>query len=327
MPPLPADSLPSAVLVWDGGQIPSCDRSAQLLSNVSVYLGRNAFEPDAPLTIRVGLRRSTDPQAVIADVSELDEGGTVLGVRTVAGGSCEALDEPLTLVVALMLDAPPAPAAPAPVATPAAQPDAPQENAPDREPPEAQETEASAVDHEKPEPPESHAFVSAGLATSFGKLPFFDFGPELRLAYKPLRFWGLEVSGRLLFGSRQELPGTGAIDFGLAEVGAALCPLESFRNGLLLRGCGGIELGWLRAKSVDLEGGHQRTEVVYSPELHLQIAETIGEKFLFGGGVELAFPIRPNQYVYRDPEGVRQLAFQMSVPSLGLSLFLTRLLP
>ena len=57
--PLAAAALPVAVLVWDGGQVsPACDRSAELERNVAAYLGRDAFEANAPLIIRVGLRRS-----------------------------------------------------------------------------------------------------------------------------------------------------------------------------------------------------------------------------------------------------------------------------
>jgi hypothetical protein len=109
VPVLAATALPVAVLIWDGGQVsPACDRSAELERNVAAYLGRDAFEANAPLVIRIGLRRSLSDGAIAADISKIGEDGQVVGVRTVSGGtSCETLDDPLTLVVALMLDAPP----------------------------------------------------------------------------------------------------------------------------------------------------------------------------------------------------------------------------
>jgi hypothetical protein len=326
--PVPVDTLPSATLIWDGGQLPACDRSTVLRQNVGVYLGRDPFEDDAPLTIRVGLRRAAETDAVIADVSEVDEQGHVLGVRSVRGGaSCETLDEPLTLVVALMLDGTPGSAERQPEVTPLA----PQANERRTEPASDQALDSEPISNIPENPGEEaqpgHAFVSAGVGTTFGKLPFFNFGPQLQLVFKPRGFWGLELSGGALGGSRTELPGSGSIDFLLLELGAALCPLESLRDGLLLRGCGGLAVGWLRARSHELEPPHQRTEVLLSPELHLQVAQSIGKGFFLGGGAGLSFPIRPNQYVYRDADGIRQVAFQMSVPSLGLGVFVARRLP
>ena len=328
--PAPADTLPSATLVWDGGQIPACDRSGALRQNVGVYLGRDPFVAGAPLTIRVGLRRAPESGAVIADVSQVDDEGHVLGVRSVRGTSCETLDEPLTLVVALMLDETPSAPEQSPEFAPQA-PQPPQAKQP-RSEPEADgaldsDLTASDPDPAAEEPQPAHGFVSAGVGTTFGKLPFFSYGPQLQVVFKPRRFWGLELSAGALGGSRVELPGSGAIDFLLLELGGALCPLESLRDGLLLRGCGGFSVGWLRAESHDLEPSHRRTEVVFSPDVHLQVAQTIGKGFLVGGGVGAAFPIRPNQYAYRDAAGVRQVAFQMSVPSLNLGLFLARRFP
>ena len=324
--PAPADTLASAALVWDGAQLPTCDRSGALRQSVGVYLGRDPFANDAPLTIRVGVRRATEPAGVIADVSEVDEQGHVLGVRSVRAASCETLDEPLTLVVALMLDETPL--------TPERQPElAP--SPPQPKPPSASEADDSSdsgpistVPEPAAEPPQpAHAFVSAGIGTSFGKVPFFSYGPQLQVVFKPKGFWGLELSAGALGGSGVELPGSGTIDFLLLELGGALCPLESLHEGLLLRGCGGFTVGWLRAESHDLEPNRRRTEVVFSPDLHVQVAQSIGKGFFVGGGLAAAFPIRPNQYAYRDADGVGRVAFQMSVPSLNLNLFLARVFP
>jgi len=322
--PVPADTLPAAALVWDGGQVPACDRSTLLRQNVSVYLGRDPFQDDAPLTIRVALRRASEADALIADVSEVDEQGHVLGVRSVRGSRCETLDEPLTLVVALMLDETTSNSEPA--REPAPPPPKPNER--ETEPAAEQSSDSELISPVAEDPSREmqpgHAFVSLGIGTSLGKLPFVNYGLQLQAVFKPRRFWGLEFSAGALGGSRVDLPSSGTINFLLLELGAALCPLESLHDGILLRGCGGLAVGWLRAESHDLVPTRRRTEVVLSPELHLQLAHSIGSNFLLGGGLGAAFPIRPNQYVYRDPDGVRRSAFQMSIPSFTLGLFLAR---
>ena len=326
--PVPVATPPSATLIWDGGQLPACDRSAALRKNVSVYLGRDPFEDDAGLTIRVAVRRAAEIGLVVADVSEVDDQGHTLGVRSVPGGSsCETLDEPLTLVVALMLDETPR-ALDRRLEVPPRPPEPPERRTdPTADDASDPDSTMTVPDGPAEQPQPAHAFLSAGIGTTFGKLPFFSFGPQLQAVFKPRHFWGLELSAGALGGARVELPGSGSMDFLLLEFGAALCPVESLSDGFLLRACGGLSVGWLRAQSHDLEPSRRRTEVVVSPELHVQVGDSIGQGFLFGGGLGVAFPIRPNQYVYRDPEGAQQVAFQMSLPSVTLELFVARRFP
>lgn len=332
VPALPADALPYATLVWDGTELPGCERSADLRHNVSVYLERDAFEDGAPLTIRITPRRAGTGE-VVAEVRQLDGEGHSLGVRNVSGGAtCEGLDEPLTLVVALMLDAPPSQP---PEAAPSEREVSPappvSKHAEHIESPSSEQEDSGPIwlfpEHEATEAAPGHALVSLGLGTTLGQLPFLSYGPEVQVVLKPQHFWGLELSGAVLGGSSVELPISGEIGFRLIQAGGALCPLERIRDGLLLRGCGGMQVGWLRAESRGLEPSRVRHEVVFSPELHLQAAQGVGRGFFLGGGFGVLFPLRANQYTYRDPEGVRAVAFQMASPSLGLGLFVARELP
>jgi hypothetical protein len=80
---------PSTALVWDSAEIrPACDRTAQLRNSVAVYLGRDAFEENAPLMIRVRLRRAAGSSTIIADVSRTDAEGleAALDIWSAAGG-------------------------------------------------------------------------------------------------------------------------------------------------------------------------------------------------------------------------------------------------
>jgi hypothetical protein len=320
------DAQPSAALVWDSRQVrPACDRSAQLRDSVAVYLGRDAFEDGAPLTISVNLRRAAGSSVIIADVSKSDADGKVWGVRSVSGGeTCETLDEVLTLVVALMLDAGNAEQPPQTARDQAAEPE------PTTVPQQSTQPQADNVDYgpistvPTPEPVErapGHLFVGVGIGTTFGLLPFPSYGPQLHLAIKPRGFWGFDVSLHALGGSSVELPGSGEVGFRLLGAGAALCPLDSLHEGLWLRGCAGVQLAWVRAESRDLIPPRQETELVLVPALNLQAAQQLTGNFYIGGALGLLLPIAPNHYTFRTAQGARREAFQMASPSLGFEIF------
>lgn len=313
--PVPAATAPPvAVLVWDGGQVsPTCDRSDELKRNVAAYLGREAFETDAALTIRIGLRRSAEDRGIIADISKIGEDGKVAGVRSVSGGAnCETLDDPLTLVVALMLDAPPE-EAPRPSAA-ALEPPAPEE-------PIQPEPIASDASAEETNLEPGFAVLSAGVGSSIGLLPFPNLGPRLQLDLKPRNFWGISISGLALLGSHTDLPSSGALDFRSIQLGAALCPLDTLRDRNWFAVCGGLEISWIEAEGSALAPHRRKTDWTLSPSLRLQAARQLTGPFLLGGMLGVAFPISRNRYVYRDAAGSSHLAFEVASPALVLGVF------
>ena len=314
VPVLAAAALPVAVLVWDGGQVsPACERSAELERNVAAYLGRDAFEANAPLVIRIGLRRSLNDGAITADISKIGEDGQVIGVRTVSGGkSCETLDDPLTLVVALMLDAPPDEPSPAPA--PAPEPLAPPE------PSQPEPTTSDPVPEDTNQEP-GFALISAGIGSSLGLLPFPNYGPRLQVELKPRHFWGISVGALALLGSHTDLPGSGAIDFRLLQVGAALCPLDTIHDRNWLAVCGGLEIAWLEAEGSDLSPHRRKSDWALSPSLQVRAARQLLGPMLLGGTLGVSFPISRNRYVYSDVAGDSQLAFEVASPALVLGVF------
>jgi hypothetical protein len=311
---LAAAALPVAVLVWDGGQVsPACDRSAELEHNVATYLGHDAFEANAPLVIRISLRRGLNDGAITADISKIGEDGKVVGVRTVSGGkSCETLDEPLTLVVALMLDAPPDEPSPAPA--PAPEPVAPPE-------PSQPEPITSDPDPEDTSQEPGFALISAGIGSSIGLLPFPNYGPRLQVELKPRGFWGISIGALALVGSHTDLPGSGAIDFRLIQVGAALCPLDTIHDRNWFAVCGGLEMAWLEAEGSDLSPHRRKFDWALSPSLQVRAARQLVGPILLGGTLGVSFPISRNRYVYRDVAGSSQLAFEVASPALVLGVF------
>ena len=98
-----------AQLLWDRGTLEvQCERAQQVREGVEAYLGRAVFAAGAELRVRVRLARpAADAGKVLALVTQEDATGQSWGERVVTGDtSCESLDEPLTLVVALMVDRP-----------------------------------------------------------------------------------------------------------------------------------------------------------------------------------------------------------------------------
>ena len=281
---------------------------------MAAYLGRDAFEANAPLTIRIGLRRGPDDRAIIADISKIGEDGKVVGVRTVSGGSnCETLDEPLTLVVALMLDAPPDEPEAAPPPTPQPLPP----------PPPEPEPEPVATD---PSPEDANqapgfALISAGVGSSVGLVPFPNLGPRLQVELKPRGFWGISLGGLALLGSHTDLPGSGAIDFRLLQVGAALCPLDTLHDRTWFALCGGLDILWFEAEGSDLSPHRRKSDWALSPSLRLQAARQLAGQVLIGGTLGVSFPISRNRYTYQDVAGASHLAFQVASPALELGVF------
>src|SRR5690349_3777945 len=100
------DPLAQAVLIWDQGpSAPECERAAAVKAGVEAYLGRPVFGADPALVIRVRVARGASGRSLEATVSQEDASGRAWGERSVSAKDCESLDEPLTLVVALMVDA------------------------------------------------------------------------------------------------------------------------------------------------------------------------------------------------------------------------------
>jgi hypothetical protein len=231
----------------------------------------------------------------------------------VSGGSnCETLDEPLTLVVALMLDTPPE--EPRPAATPSPDPVT---------QPEVSEPEPITSDPipEESPPPPGFALLSAGMGSSVGLLPFPNFGPRLQFHLKPRRFWGLSIGALALLGSHTELPGSGALDFRLIQAGAALCPLDTIHDRTWFALCGGVELTWLEAEGSGLSPHREETDWALSPSLNLSAARQLVGPVSIGGSLGVSFPISRNRYVYRDSQNVGHLAFEVASPSLVLGVF------
>lgn len=307
------DPLAQAVLVWDQERLaPGCDRSEAVKAGVEAYLGRGVFGAAPSLVIRVRISPAVQGRPTVATVTQEDGSGRAWGERSVSGKDCESLDEPLTLVVALMVDSSstseqgPADAS---QVEPAA-PSAPRAVRPEVIPTSSEPIETAPSLQRATEEPGHWAVFGSALAT-MGLLPEPGLGVGLDVRLKPRHFWGLSVDAALLAEQRVEVDG-GNIAFNLAHAGVGLCPLQGSDAVTWWSACGTFSLGWLRARSRGLEGARRKSELFGIPGLSVSGAWLPRGWLFVGAGFAGSFPVSPDRYLYLDALGNEHLAFRMS---------------
>jgi len=315
------DSAPQAALHWDRGALEiECDRAAIVQAGVEAYLGRAVFSADGRLVVRVSLSRLEEAGAarVVARVRQEDASGRAWGERTVAGdNTCASLDDPLTLVVALMVDGPPVEedsmaleaTSPSPTPPPPKQTQTPRE-APEPAPGEGREIQTAPSLERALTAPGHAAFLGLGLL-SMGALPSPAWGGGVVATLKPEGFWGIGVEAGALARQRKAL-GSGHIDLSLLLLRASLCPLQGVDGKVWWSACASMGVARLRAESHDLLDSRSRSEWIPLPSASVRAAWLPGHALLVVAGLEAAFPVSPDRYIYRDPQGMRHTAFEVS---------------
>jgi hypothetical protein len=316
--------VPQAVLEWDRGALEAeCDRAATVQTGVETYLGRSVFSRDGTLVVRVALSRVEEASGrhVVANVTQRDASGKVWGERTVSGDdTCASLDEQLTLVVALLVDAP-APPEEQPPAEPAPEPSAP----PPPPPPAVSETGEiqTAPSLERLSSSPSHAAFLALGAVSMGSLPGAGIGGRLLASVKPRDFIGFGVDV-LAFAPQRKALGAGAIDVSFVAVAGSVCPLQGVDGRAWYSACASFGAARVRVAAKDLLQARSQTQWLALPSLSARGAWLPGGCVLLGGGLDAAFPLSADRYVYRDPQGTRLSAFELGqlviTASLGVGL-------
>jgi hypothetical protein len=307
---------PQAVLQWDRGALEAeCERAATVQADVEAYLGRAVFTADGSLVVRVRLARVEDNGRVrvVARVTQETSDGRAWGEREVEGGaSCESLDEPLTLVVALLVDAPtPPPTDPAPseVAAPPAERPTPRAPAAP-EPSDTGEIEtAPGLEHATASP--GHVALLAFGWLSMGILPSAAGGAGVLASIKPRGFWGLGLEAGGLLPQRLAL-GSGTLETSLLMLSGNVCPLQGVADGLWWSACGSLGAARLHARSRQVLEARTRSDWFAVPGVAVRGGRVMGRHLLLSAGLEALFPVSPDYYVYRSPEGEKQLAFEPS---------------
>ncbi len=227
--------------------------------------------------------------------------GTLLGTREIWTDSedCRAMDDDLTLVLALLIDPrasiaqePPAtPASPATSssASPAASP------TPASEP--ASQAEAEPVPTPGP-PPRWAASVRAGGVFSLGFFPAVGSGISVRAALTPPGFVAIEVGGVAWTEQRASRPeGTFGADMWIAYGTLAICPLATDRGGFLWAACAGLEIGAVHAGGYGPAITYTQDVPIASLALGARVRHAIAGRFFGAAGLDLSVPfVRPDLY-------------------------------
>jgi hypothetical protein len=319
---------PLSVLQWDRGALEAeCDRAATVRAGVEAYLGRSVFGAEGPLVVRVRLSRVEENgrARVVAKVTQETSDGRAWGERDVVGdASCASLDEPLTLVVALLVDAPPSAAEPAPdgAARPPAEGSAPRKPAEDAPPPDDTGPIETAPSLEHMKAPGHVVLLAFGLL-SMGVLPSPAVGGGVLASVKPRGFWGLGVEAGAWLPQRMPL-GSGTLETSLSMVSGSICPLQGIADGVWWSACGSFGAARLHARSRHVLEARSRNDWFALPGATARGGWLIGRGVLISGGLEALFPVSPDYYAYRSPDGEKQLAFEpaqlMITAQLGIGL-------
>lgn len=307
---------PLAVLQWDRGVLEAeCERGPAVQAGVEAYLGRAVFAPEGSVVIRVKLTRSQENNRapVVARVTQETNDGRAWGEREVEGdSSCASLDEPLTLVVALLVDAPtsqPEPTTSEVAAVPAAP-------SPSRAPDETETTEREPGDIEtapslqQAQATPGHAvFLASGLVSMGGVLPSTAGGASLLASLKLRGFWalGLEVGAAW----PQDIPlGAGSLETSLFTLSGNICPLQGLADRTWWSACGSVGAGRLHAQSHQVLEPQSRSDWFFLPGAAVRGGWLVGGDVLISAGLQALFPVSPDHYVYRSTEGEKVLAFE-----------------
>jgi hypothetical protein len=295
--PLASDSL--MALRWDAEGAPAeCLSADTLAARVEDYMGRHAFDPASPRLLSVRVEPTPDTR-LRAVVSIVETDGKVLGEREILtdDATCDALEEPLVLAIALLVDtdlgasSEPEPEAPPPEPEP---PEVPEEP----EAPEEAEEAPRVVVVEPPAPPEPWGLeVDASLVSVDGLLPSFGFGTEVGLFVAPPGWLPLRARVAGWLPQTEKPTSQGTLDFRLGLAGLMVCPLSVRSGGLGVDACAGADLVALNAESHGFDQARVTTQWFAQGSLALRVVIDLPSPWYAALSTGVGIPIRPPQFV------------------------------
>lgn len=323
-PPGPDAARASVALRWDGAGAPEgCLGEEILVARIEDFLGRRAFDAASPRLLRVRVEPTAEAR-LRAVVTVGDNQGGILGEREIVteDASCEALEEPLVLAIALLADAD---LGVDPARRPAPEPPPPPEpEAPEDDPAELAPDVTALVVAAPPRPPDPwRAELDASVAAVDGLLPSFGFGAELGFFVDPP--WSMPLRARVAGWApqREALEPRGNIDFRAGIAGLMLCPLSERSSTLGVDVCAGADLVAQHAESQGLEGARASTQWFAQGALALRAVAELPGPWYATLSAGLGAPIRPPAFVYysdgertsvyQAPEGVLHVTLGLGV--------------
>lgn len=314
-PPAPAASSSpgkTASLGWtrlEGAE--GCIATRELAESVEKILRRQALvsAAQADLAIEGRVQRAASGPGFVAVINVADPTGKQLGTRELATdqADCHALDEPVALAIALMID-PNASLAPAP-------------DVKKEEKKEAVKTK-EVVKEKKvyvpvrtPAPDPWRGDVFAGFSLGFGWLPNVSPGAHVGASLTPPWLFPMEVTARFFAPQTEDVVrGATVLFYGFQGAGFA-CPLRHAGSIGEIRACAGVEGGFLVA-----EGEGFESEPAEASPLQGQFGFSIKGRadfkivgpFRLGLAPGITVPVFRPELVYVDDRGGDVLIFQQA---------------
>lgn len=326
-----SDTEPRGRLVLELSGVENCISQSELEQNVEAELGREVFVRDEtpPKTaVRVVIAPGAPPARYRATVGVMGGATDTIGEpasstrELTSDTDCRALDEQLTLVVALLIDdelrQPAREAAPEPPLPPEPKPEPPPKD-------EIQPLDAvsAAPGWEAAQRDTPWRFEGdASGATGFGLLPNVGFGAELGFLAAPPALPAFRLHVMALGSSPVEPVPDASVSFFYAAGGLALCPTLLASKLGRLRSCVGVDFAAIRAESHGLEESRVALQYLAQVGLGLRGALELGGGWLATLGVGAAIPTKIDRFVYRQ-DGTKEEIFEMAlvpiVATLGVS--------
>ncbi|HMJ10817.1 MAG TPA: hypothetical protein VK524_05390 [Polyangiaceae bacterium] len=299
-------------LSWDGGE--TCLSPTELQESVEARLGRRVFSGQGAPNTRIAVSFVEQPARtgwqVSVAVAEPD--GTIGGERLLATPTvdCHALDDPLILAVALMVDselmraqarrAPqnqrPAPAAP--IHRDVGRPQAPVETAP----------RFTAWRRQKLK---WNGAVQLGPAIGLGLLPNVAWGGRVTGSVSVGNLLPLRVRAELFEPQRVDLAPAGHVEFCRFTLGAGLCPTHRMRS-YELAACAGLSASVLRASSTGLVVSRQFSRTTPVVDASLGANWFFARRWSLGAESGIGLPLQRPVYLYERAGLADQTVFRMS---------------
>ena len=310
----PASTPRPASLGWtrlEGAE--GCIGAGELARAVEALLGKKAFVSAAEAELSIEGRVAPRSEGGFrASLEVADAGGRSLGRRDLdtLADDCRALDEPLRLAIALMVDpegalgAPPPPPVDPPPASPIL--DSAPEPAPISAPP--------------PAPTPWRGDLALGATFGFGLLPSVAPGLVLSASLEPPWFVPMESVLSVYLPQSTESPaGLEASLFTMRGEGY-VCPLSHVGETLGARACLGGELGLLSAEGAAVDDAEEGLRVQFGVGLRgrlgLRVAAPLG---LYAAGSVAVRPLREG-FATVDEAGARAELFRPSLVNGALEL-------
>ncbi|MBK8257205.1 MAG: hypothetical protein IPK82_31595 [Polyangiaceae bacterium] len=298
-----------------------CLTSIDLIRSVEGRLGKDVFNMPsmAEMVVEAHLQPTESNAGFRADLTVVDPQGKILGTRRLerAGDNCRAMDEEISLTVALLIDPEaalnPGPAShPPPVVVSQVAPPSP---SPSPCPPLPPSIPANSPATSPPAiltPSRSWQITLLfGAVLGFGILPDVAVGANLRALISPPRIFPFQIGAGVWSPSTASFSEAGAKFFS-ATATVLGCPLWGTKFGFGYVACAGVEAGAIRAGGFGFPVSLTRDEPLLNGALEGRVVRRLWGALAGSVGVGMTIPFYRHRFYYTDEAGSEREVFLAS---------------